>query len=260
MPSKEELMAEAKKLGVSLPGDNLTKSEIQALLQDFKDMAKATDEPETMKFKKDPMTGLSSLTRGRLDKILDNLQETANLPAKSPRKACQLKTKGHVMLAIREIMSKMDRRKIKNGKLMGSEFQDLKEMPGYMNWILREINEESHPHMISMAQYLKLWMGLEKPDRKSEEEDSSGPELMKDSPQWLEPDWTEIKQSKPPTVETEIKIVKENPKPEWNGEPGSWNEFQEECRQWLLKKQDSQESNSKKTEIKPETKVKIERK
>ena len=252
MPIKEELIAEAKVLGMTLPAGKLSKAELEALISDHKSQAKEVGETE-YKLKKDPMTGCSSLTRDRLNLILDNLNEKSQFPERAPGKAKQLKTKGHVLLAIREKMLFMDFAKIRMGKLKGTPFPDLREMPGYVNWLLREITDTSHPHMISMTQYIKLYFGLEKPDKKSEEEDeSSGPELMKDQQEWVEPDWTAIpmKKEHPGKPETTTKSEPNKPpKPEWHGEAETWEEYRLKCQAWiLLAKGSSSSSSNVKTE------------
>ena len=252
MPVKEELIAEAKVLGMTLPAGKLSKAELEALISDHKSQAKEVGETD-YKLKKDPMTGLSGLTRDRLNRILDNLNEQAQLPEKAPGKAKHLKTKGHVLLAIREKMADLELSKIRLGKLKGTPFPDLKEMTGYVNWLLREITDTSHPHMISMTQYMKLFYGLEKPDRKSEnEDDSSGPELMKDQQDWMEPDWTAIpmKKENPGKPEKTTKTEPNKPpKPEWDGEAETWEEYRLKCQAWiLLAKGSSSSSGTVKTE------------
>lgn len=226
----------AKDLGMTLPEGNLSKDEIGALIQDHMSKAKEVGETE-YKLKPDPMTGLSRLTRDRLNRILDNLTEKTQFPERAPGKAKQLKTKGHVLLAIREKLGDLELSQIRLGKLKGTPFPDLKEMPGYATWLIREISETSHPHMISMTQYMKLYYGLEKPDTKSEEDESSGPELMKDQTDWKEPDWTEIPTKKEypgkPVKTTKMEPNKP-PKPEWDGEAETWEEYRLKCQAWIL--------------------------
>jgi len=115
--------------------------------------------------------------------------------------------------------------------------------------------------MIAMNQYVKLCYGLEKPERKPEDsEDSSGPELMADHPEWVDPDWTEIpikketlKQEKKP-VKTEIKLEnpvktemktekKKPPQPVWDGDPDTWEEYRLKCQAWILLAKDSASSS-----------------
>lgn len=226
----------AKDLGMTLPEGNLSKDEIGALIQDHMSKAKEVGETE-YKLKPDPMTGLSRLTRDRLNRILDNLTEKTQFPERAPGKAKQLKTKGHVLLAIREKLGDLELSQIRLGKLKGTPFPDLKEMPGYATWLIREITETSHPHMISMTQYMKLYYGLEKPDPKSEEDESSGPELMKDQPDWKEPDWTEIPTKKEypgKPVKTTKTEPNKPPKPEWDGEAETWEEYRLKCQAWIL--------------------------
>ena len=254
MPTKDELIAEAKKMAISLPSGKLSKAELEALISDHKAQAREAGGLD-LKFKKDPMTGLSTLTRDRLNQILDNLNEKAQLPDKHPGKAKHMKTKGHVLLAIREKMNDLDGTKIKYGKLKEMQFQEIKDLPGYVDWLLKEITPTSHPHMIAMNQYVKLCYGLEKPEKKPEDsEDSSGPELMADHPEWVEPDWTEIpikketlKQEKKPVkteVKTEMKSEKKKPpQPVWDGDPDTWEEYRLKCQAWILLAKDSASSS-----------------
>jgi hypothetical protein len=258
MPVKEELIAEAKVLGISLPTGKLSKAELEALISDHKLQAKEVGDAD-YKLKPDPMTGLSGLTRDRLNRILDNLNEKGQYPEKAPGKASHLRTKGHVLLAIREKMTELNKTEIRYGKLKTMKFQDIQEMPDYVKWLLRDITNESHPHMISMAQYMKLYLGLEKPDKKSEEEeDSSGPELMKDQPEWVEPDWTEIhlKKENPGKINPRIP-----PKPEWDGEASTWEDYRTKCQTWILTKGEASSSSTVKPEKTPgkSTTVKLER-
>lgn len=247
MPVKEELIAEAKVLGISLPTGKLSKAELEALISDHKSQAKEVGDAD-YKLKPDPMTGLSGLTRDRLNRILDNLNEKGQFPEKAPGKASHLRTKGHVLLAIREKMTELNKTEIRYGKLKTMKFQEMQEMPAYVKWLLRDITDMSHPHMISMTQYMKLYLGLEKPDKKSEEEeDSSGPELMKDQPEWIEPDWTEIPLKKEKPGKTDLK----NPKPEWDGEASTWEDYRMKCQHWILHK-DNQSGPSSSSTVKLE--------
>ena len=193
MLTKAEVVAEAMKLGLTF-NLKLTKIEIEALISDHKQKAAAVGEDEP-KLKKDRISGLAALKRENLDHICNALGEVVNLP-KHPRRAQQLRSKGHVLLEIRKIMETMEEDTMPLGKYAGVPYKELKTRTAYYEWMEKTIDDDSHPSWVKLHMYLRLWYGAETKKVTKEESDNedSEEELMKDTPKFpQEPEWHEVK-------------------------------------------------------------------
>ena len=103
--------------------------------------------------KRDPMTGLSGMSRGELNKILNWLQPG--------EKAEDLKNAGLVMLQIRQQLHNLTPSEIKFGSHKDKTFSQFLEpqMQSYRKWARDNCNEESNQMLKQLTMFISLHFG-----------------------------------------------------------------------------------------------------
>jgi hypothetical protein len=184
--SKAEIINQLKELkitefaGTAL--DSLTTEELQALLKN------ATKGKKVLK--KDPMSGMTTLSRQELEQVYSAL-----LPEVPMSEVSSMSSKGELMLGIRQRLKELEQESVRFGTHRGTTFPTMLENKNYVKWILAEDTTQSHPEFRQLAMFVKLHHGAMK-HQKPEPPPTMKAEIKVESPYPQEPDWVQVKTEK----------------------------------------------------------------
>jgi hypothetical protein len=150
--TKEDVLEQLKEAGVTdyckVPLQKLSLPELEALL-----------EAKTEKKSREPMSGLSSMTRQEINWIYDNLQSVQKDVA-----ATKFRNSGQVLLATRALLMNLEDVTVTIGKRHRDRpykelLLDTRPMEEYRVWMLDTVHDGSHVMLKSMATFVALRAG-----------------------------------------------------------------------------------------------------